>query len=347
MDRYRKIEKLGEGSYGIVYKAQCKGFFLSGGGSSNSSNSNNSNTAINNSTSNINNAEGQIVALKRIRLTSGEEGIPATAIREISLLRELKHPNIVRLLDILHTENKLTLVFEYLDNDLRKYMDSQNPSLDSSTYLDLVKGFVYQLLQGISHCHQEMVVHRDLKPQNLLISRRGELKIADFGLARSIGSPLTILSTDVVTLWYRSPDIILGNTTYGTSVDMWAIGCIIGELINREPLFQGKDKVDQLMAITKVLGRPTMSSWPSFSSLQGIKDDDGNVLLEAKEGIFLSAPSGSSLATKVPAIDSEGLDLLSQLLRYAPEQRIASKEAIAHPWFDGVRDRYTFMYNKH
>lgn len=352
MDRYRKIEKLGEGSYGIVYKAQCKTPF-NHNISSNSSSNNGSNNIMNsfNSINSLRGEEGQIVALKRIRLSSGEEGIPATAIREISLLRELKHPNIVRLFDILHTENKLTLVFEYLDNDLRKYMDTQTP-IDTSAYLDLIKGFVYQLLQGISYCHEKMVVHRDLKPQNLLISRRGELKIADFGLARSISAPLTVLSTDVVTLWYRSPDILLGNSSYGSSVDMWAIGCIIGEMINKEPLFQGKDKVDQFITITKVLGKSNLESWNALNKLPGIKDDDGKLLMAANIEAITSSlvndnSSSTSLQQRIPGIDAEGFDLIRQLLRYAPEERISAKEAIAHPWFDSVKDRYTFMYDNY
>uniref|UniRef100_U9U6V0 Protein kinase domain-containing protein n=1 Tax=Rhizophagus irregularis (strain DAOM 181602 / DAOM 197198 / MUCL 43194) TaxID=747089 RepID=U9U6V0_RHIID len=136
MDKYQKIEKLGEGTYGIVYKAQ-------------------------------NRDSNEVVALKRIRLDNEEEGVPCTAIREISLLKELKHPNIVRLYDVLHTEKKLTLVFEYLDSDLKKFLDTYGGDLDKDT----IKQLMYQLLKGIAFCHEHRVLHRDLKPQNLLINK--------------------------------------------------------------------------------------------------------------------------------------------------------------------------------
>jgi len=158
MDKYQKIEKLGEGTYGIVYKAQNKG-------------------------------TGEIVALKRIRLDNEEEGVPCTAIREISLLKELEHPNIVRLHDVLHTEKKLTLVFEYLDSDLKKFMDVNGGDIELTT----VRHLMYQLLKGIAFCHDHRVLHRDLKPQNLLINKKGELKIADFGLARAMASPYVLI----------------------------------------------------------------------------------------------------------------------------------------------------------
>ncbi|KAJ2766131.1 cyclin-dependent kinase 5, partial [Coemansia linderi] len=171
-----KIEKLGEGTYGIVYKAQ-------------------------------NRETNEVVALKRIRLDNEEEGVPCTAIREISLLKELKHPNIVGLFDVLHTEKKLTLVFEFMDSDLKKFADAYGGDLDPLT----VKHLLYQLLCGIAYCHRNRVLHRDLKPQNLLINKRGDLKLGDFGLARAFGIPVRSYSHEVVTLWYRAPDVLMGS----------------------------------------------------------------------------------------------------------------------------------------
>eukprot|EP00124_Ichthyophonus_hoferi_P005780 Ihof_evm1s951 gene=Ihof_evmTU1s951 len=193
MDKYSKISKLGEGTYGVVYKAQ-------------------------------NRETGDVVALKRIRLDSEDEGVPCTAIREISLLKELKHPNIVRLYDVLHTEKKLTLVFEYCEQDLKKYLDSCGGEIDPQQ----VKSFLYQLLKGVAFCHDHRVLHRDLKPQNLLINKvpHGELKLADFGLARAFGIPVRSYSHEVVTLWYRAPDVLLGSRRYSTSIDIWSAGCI-------------------------------------------------------------------------------------------------------------------------
>ncbi|CAG8756649.1 4469_t:CDS:2, partial [Acaulospora morrowiae] len=179
-----KIEKLGEGTYGIVYKAQ-------------------------------NRETNEVVALKRIRLDNEEEGVPCTAIREISLLKELKHANIVRLYDVLHTEKKLTLVFEYLDSDLKKFLDTHGGDLE----VPMIKQLMYQLLKGIAYCHEHRVLHRDLKPQNLLINKKWELKLADFGLARAFGIPVRSYSHEVVTLWYRAPDVLMGSRQYSTSID--------------------------------------------------------------------------------------------------------------------------------
>ena len=178
-----------------------------------------------------------------MRLDSEEEGVPCTAIREISLLKELKHDNIVRLFDVVHTENMLTLVFEYLDRgDLKQYMDVRDGKLS----MFKVKSFLYQMLLGTCFCHDHSVLHRDLKPQNLLINKvrkkkkkkknfkisktkNGELKLCDFGLARAFGIPVKKLTHEVVTLWYRSPDVLLGSQRYGTAVDIWSVGCIFGK----------------------------------------------------------------------------------------------------------------------
>ncbi|OXB81135.1 UNVERIFIED_CONTAM: hypothetical protein H355_005065, partial [Colinus virginianus] len=161
---FQKVEKIGEGTYGVVYKARNK-------------------------------CTGQLVALKKIRLDAETEGVPSTAIREISLLKELKHPNIVRLLDVLHTQKKLYLVFEYLNQDLKKYIDS---SQTGEFPLSLVKNYLFQLLQGVSFCHSHRVIHRDLKPQNLLINEAGAIKLADFGLARAFGVPLRTYTHEVL-----------------------------------------------------------------------------------------------------------------------------------------------------
>lgn len=168
MQKYEKLEKIGEGTYGTVFKGK-------------------------------NRETQEIVALKRVRLDDDDEGVPSSALREICLLKELKHKNIVRLSDVLHSEKKLTLVFEHCDQDLKKYFDSLNGEIDSA----LVKSFMYQLLRGLAFCHSHNVLHRDLKPQNLLINENGELKLADFGLARAFGIPVRCYSAEVVTLWYE------------------------------------------------------------------------------------------------------------------------------------------------
>jgi cyclin-dependent kinase len=159
MERYQKMEKIGEGTYGVVYKAKDR-------------------------------VTGEIVALKKIRLEAEDEGIPSTAIREISLLKELQHPNIVRLFDVVHTERKLTLVFEFLDQDLKKYLDICDAGLE----LPILKSFLYQLLAGIAHCHSRRILHRDLKPPNLLLNREGQLKLVRYVSLAGIALSLCLLA---------------------------------------------------------------------------------------------------------------------------------------------------------
>lgn len=186
----------------------------------------------------------------------------------LSFWQELKHKNIVRLYDVLHSDKKLTLVFEHCDQDLKKYFDSLNGEID----LDVVKSFMYQLLRGLAFCHSHNVLHRDLKPQNLLINKNGELKLADFGLARAFGIPVKCYSAEVVTLWYRPPDVLFGAKLYTTSIDMWSAGCIFAELANAgRPLFPGSDVDDQLKRIFKLLGTPTEDTWPGVSQLADFK----------------------------------------------------------------------------
>ncbi len=219
--------------------------------------------------------------------------MPSSALREICLLKELKHRNIIRLLDVLHGENKLTLVFEYCDQDLKKYFDSCNGEIDPDT----VRSFMQQLLRGLSFCHNHNVLHRDLKPQNLLINKNGELKLADFGLARAFGIPVKCYSAEVVTLWYRPPDVLFGAKIYNTSIDQWSAGCIFAEMANGgRPLFPGKafyidysfyvykcnwtfpltflflgsDIDDQLKRIFKLLGDQT-ENWPGVTLLPDYK----------------------------------------------------------------------------
>lgn len=227
----------------------------------------------------------RIVALKKIRLEAEDEGVPSTAIREISLLKEMHDPNIVRLLNIVHADgHKLYLVFEFLDLDLKKYMEAlpvseggRGKALPNGSTLDMnrlglgeamVKKFMAQLVEGIRYCHSHRVLHRDLKPQNLLIDREGNLKLADFGLARAFGVPLRtythevrapspqmkdalLIFFEVVTLWYRAPEILLGGRQYSTGVDMWSVGAIFAEMCTRKPLFPGDSEIDEIFKIFK------------------------------------------------------------------------------------------------
>lgn len=260
---------------------------------------------------------GEFVALKEIHLDS-EEGTPSTAIREISLMKELKHENIVRLHDVIHTENKLMLVFEFMDKDLKKYMDSRGERgmLDPVT----IKSFMHQLLRGIAFCHDNRVLHRDLKPQNLLINNKGQLKLADFGLARAFGIPVNTFSNEVVTLWYRAPDVLLGSRTYNTSIDIWSAGCIMAEMYTGRPLFPGTTNEDQLQKIFRLMGTPSERSWPGISQFPEYKTN-------------FPVYATQDLRNILPQVDPVGLQLLSAMLQLRPELRISAQQALQHPWF--------------
>ncbi|KAJ3113407.1 negative regulator of the PHO system [Phlyctochytrium bullatum] len=260
---------------------------------------------------------GDVVALKEIHLDA-EEGAPSTAIREISLMKELKHNNIVRLYDVIHTEKTLTLIFEYMDMDLKKFMDTQGTN--GALPPNLCKTFMYQLLTGISFCHENRVLHRDLKPQNLLINHKLELKLADFGLARAFGIPVNTFSNEVVTLWYRAPDVLLGSRNYSTSIDIWSAGCIMAEMYSGKPLFPGKTNDDQLMKIFKLLGTPTEATWPHVSELP-----------EFKKNFPFYPPQ--NIGTKLPMLDPYALDFLARMIQYQPHMRISARDALQHTYF--------------
>ncbi|KRZ78216.1 Cyclin-dependent kinase 16, partial [Trichinella papuae] len=284
LESYQKLEKLGEGTYATVYKGRSR----------------------------LNDA---LVALKEIRLEQ-EEGAPCTAIREVSLLRDLRHANVVTLHDIIYTDKTLTLVFEYLDSDLKQYMDSCGNILSMNN----VKIFTFQILRGLAYCHARRVLHRDLKPQNLLINHRGELKLADFGLARAKSVPTKTYSNEVVTLWYRPPDVLLGATDYSTHIDM-GVGCILYEMVTGRPFFRGCTVDEQLHLIFRALGTPRR---PYHADLvEKIEQSQFQFPLYRPEPFINHAPR----------LDVDGLDLLAQLLQFEGRDRIGAKDAMSHSFF--------------
>lgn len=286
---FDQLSEIGRGAYGTVYKARHR-------------------------------ISGQLVAMKQIPLPLSGEGVPMNAIREIAALRRMEcfeHRNIVRFLDVnlrvLEGETRMTLVFEYIDQDLASYLE-QNPS--QSLGQEKIRDLMAQLLSGIEFLHCHKVVHRDLKPQNILVTRNGLLKIADFGLARLYAFQMTLTAV-VVTLWYRAPEVIL-QAQYATPVDMWSCGCIFAELFNRRPLFRGQSEIDQLVKIFDVLGLPPREEWP--------------------DNAFLPRNSFQSLLHRpleeyVQGICPLAKDLLLGLLTIDPRQRLSAKKALEFPYF--------------
>lgn len=292
VENYTKLEQLGEGSYATVYKGISK----------------------------VNNA---VVALKEIRLQE-EEGIPFTAIREASLLKGLNHSNIVRLHDIIPTKEHLLLVFEYLHTDLCLFLEERPFGLHAQN----VKLLFFQLLRALQYIHEKSILHRDIKPQNVLLSVQGELKLADFGLARAKSVPSRTYTNEIVTLWYRPPDVLLGSTEYTTSLDIWGAGCIFVEMISGFPLFPGvKSAYDQLTKIFKVLGTPQRSDWPVIKKCAYNRDDFNSYL---KEPLYHQTPR---LRTQLYAEE-----LAENMLQFDPNERITAKAAMRHPYFKTLPD---------
>nr|CAH7732227.1 unnamed protein product [Callosobruchus chinensis] len=234
LDRFIRLAKAGEGTYGVVYKAKNK-------------------------------LTGKNVALKRIKLEKEAEGVPPTAIREISLLKGLRHSSIVELLDVMQTTDKLYLVFEYLDLDLKRYLDNTKSPLEDSKRWSPFQSYMKQLIEALAYLHSHRILHRDLKPQNLLVDKEGHIKLADFGLSRSFSLPTRTYTHEVVTVWYRAPELLLGARMYCTGIDIWSLGCVMAEMFTKRAIFPGDSEIDQLYKIFKILGTPSESTWEGIS----------------------------------------------------------------------------------
>jgi len=207
---------------------------------------------------------GDIVALKRINTEQEENGFPITAIREVKILKAMNHPNIVTLKEIVTSKDhgeipkNVFMVFEYLEYDLTGILETPEIRLTQ----DHIKSWSYQLLNGVHYMHKNKIIHRDLKASNLLVNKKGELKIADWGLARSWNRDMKVLTKKVITLWYRPPELLLGNSHYSPKIDMWSVGCIIAEMFRRTGFLKGRNEAEQLALIFKTAGHPTKENWP-------------------------------------------------------------------------------------
>jgi len=287
-NQYDKLEELGRGTYGIVQKARCR-------------------------------KNGAYVALKQMKIGDQDEGIPSTAIREVAILKELSHENVVRLIDVFCKPAELVLVFEAIDSDLKKHMRKLNGILTPAA----VKDFAHQLLVGLEFCHSHRIIHRDLKPQNLLIDGGTRLKIADFGLARAFMLPMPQYTHEVVTVWYRPLEILLGSKLYSIPVDMWGVGCILAEMATGAPLFAGDSEIGTSFKIFQKLGTPNNDVWPGVSELP-----------DYKPTFPKWKPIGwANIRNTLAQLGLVGVELLEQLMRYDPKARISARRALQHPFF--------------
>jgi serine/threonine protein kinase len=288
LKKFRKVDLLGQGTYGKVYKV-------------------------------IEAATNQVYALKKILTTLDGEGFPAVALREVCLLRSLAHPNIVRLWDIVVTEHHLYLVFEFVVSDLHGLIVKPDFSMTPA----IVKRLIRQILQGLDYCHSHRIMHRDLKPGNILVDSNLNVKLADFGLARAFQIPSRPYTGRVQTLWYRAPELLMGSDQYTYAVDMWSVGCIMAELSARQVLFAGQSEINTLFMIFRVLGTPSESTWPGFTELPNFN---------SAFPFFPAVP----LNSVIPGLDNRGIDLLSKMLKYDPSSRITAGEALHSPYFADV-----------
>ncbi|CAH1642629.1 unnamed protein product [Spodoptera littoralis] len=290
---FQILNKIDEGSYGVVYRALDK------------------------STDNI-------VALKRLKDLNEREGFSIAAQRELNTLLKLRHPNIVAGREIVVGSRKteVFLVMEYMPEQLKSFLRSMRQD-DLIFVPEQVKCLMTQLLEAVQHLHDNNIIHRDLKTDNILLSQDGVLKVADFGLAREYGFPLQQYTPGVGTRWYRAPELLLLSPEYSTPVDMWSVGCIFAELINLSPLFPGKSEIDQLNKIFMDLGTPSDAIWPGYSSLPTVR----NIIFEDYP------PGGLRNKITYEYFSDSGLSLLEGLLTYCPTRRVTAAAALEHAYF--------------
>eukprot|EP00798_Chlamydomonas_sp_ICE-L_P030383 gene30383-35391_t len=283
MEQYEKLERLGEGKFGKVFKAKDI-------------------------------KTGNLVALKKILLYNIlEEGVPSYTLREVCLLKMLIAVERVE-------ENERTciyLVFEYLSTDLKKWMVKIGRGPQYPIPSQTIKNLMYQLLKGVAHTHAHGVLHRDLKPQNLLIEESPSLclKVADFGSSRAFSIPGKSYTHEVMTLWYRAPEVLLGTTHYTTPVDMWSVGCIFAELAGKTPLLTGDCEIQQLLHIFEMFGTPNEDTWPGVTKL--------------RDWHTWPQWTPKDMSTILPALEPGGLDLLKLMM---------AKAAMDHAYFDDLQN---------
>eukprot|EP00040_Diaphanoeca_grandis_P013814 m.69779 g.69779 ORF g.69779 m.69779 type:complete len:523 (+) comp24140_c0_seq1:159-1727(+) len=299
MEKYENLGKVGEGSYGMVIKCRNK-------------------------------ETNQIVAIKKFLESEDDKQVHKIARREIKMLTMLRHDNLINLLEVFRKKKKLYLVFEFVERTLLDDLEKHIYGLELMT----AKEYLWQILIAVEFCHSLQVIHRDVKPENILISKDNVVKLCDFGFARIMANSGTGPEhTDyVATRWYRAPELLVGDTSYGKPVDVWAIGCLLSEMLNAEPLFPGDSDIDQMGLIVKCLGNLTHSHTEVFLR---------NSLFT---GIRLPMPhrEPQTLEAKIPNVPPRAMSLLKGCLDLDPGKRLTCTQLLHHEFFTQARFNETF-----
>eukprot|EP00128_Syssomonas_multiformis_P017319 Colp12_sorted_trinity150504_noHs@8818 len=293
MNKYEIQGIVGEGAYGVVLKCRNK-------------------------------ETNEFVAIKKFKESEEDEAVRKTTLRELKVLRMLKQENIVSLKEAFRRKGKLYLVFEYMEKSILELLEEQTNGVQQ----EYVRLYVYQLVKAIDWCHRNDIIHRDIKPENLLINSNHALKLCDFGFARPLAPKGNGRYTDyVATRWYRAPELLLGAPSYGKGVDVWAIGCIMGELLDGQPLFPGESEIDQLFTIQRVLVPLPAKQLEMFYKnprFVGLKFPD------------MSQPE--TLARHYwGKLTPQALEFMERVLQMDPDCRVSAEECLAHPYFDHLR----------
>ncbi|KAM3870769.1 cyclin-dependent kinase-like 1 isoform 1-T1 [Diretmus argenteus] len=328
MEKYEKIGKIGEGSYGVVFKCRNKD-------------------------------TGQIVAIKKFVESEDDPIIKKIALREIRMLKQLKHANLVNLIEVFRRKRKLHLVFEYCDHTVLNELDRYPRGVPEQ----LVKSITWQTLQAVNFCHKQNCIHRDVKPENILITKHQVIKLCDFGFARILTGPCDYYTDYVATRWYRAPELLVGDTQYGPPVDVWAIGCVFAELLSGIPLWPGKSDMDQLYLIRKTLGDLIPRHQQVFSNNQffsGVSIPEPQEMVGRKNNPQCNfVPSASNrrsgygrylfepLEEKYPNLSHQALSLMKGCLRMDPAERLTCEQLLEHSYFDSLREKSESTAREH
>ncbi|ELK14762.1 Cyclin-dependent kinase-like 4, partial [Pteropus alecto] len=291
MEKYEKLAKIGEGSYGVVFKCRNK-------------------------------TSGQVVAIKKFVESEDDPVVKKIALREIRMLKQLKHPNLVNLIEVFRRKRKMHLVFEYCDHTLLNELERKPNGVAEG----VIKSVLWQTLQALNFCHKHNCIHRDVKPENILITKQGIIKICDFGFARIL-IPGDAYTDYVATRWYRAPELLVGDTQYGSSVDVWATGCVFAELLTGQPLWPGKSDVDQLYLIIRTLGKLIPRHQSIFKSNQFFR------------GISIPEPEDmETLEEKFSDAHPVALNFMKECLKMNPDDRLTCAQLLESPYFDSFRE---------